>query len=235
MPRPDPDWLSLCELRVELRRSPRRRTVALWVGPQGAVLYAPSGVPRPRLEGFLHEREGWLRGHLSRFAGREPRQPPGEGSPLPLLDGELTLHLRPGLRAARREGELLLAGTEDAGRQLENWYREQALAYFGPLVGEYARRLGGAPGRLRLTNASGRWGSCSANGDIRLHWRLMLAPQRVADYVAAHEVAHLLELNHSVRYWATLARLLPDYREPRAWLRGNGHELSSWGTPGGLS
>ena len=83
-------------------------------------------------------------------------------------------------------------------------------------------------GVLRLTRARGRWGSCTASGDIRLHWRLLLAPEAVARYVAAHEVAHLAQMNHSARYWATLARLMPDYSAPKDWLREHGESLTLW-------
>ena len=81
---------------------------------------------------------------------------------------------------------------------------------------------------VRLTGAGGRWGSCTASGDIRLHWRLLLAPQQVARYVAAHEVAHLAQMNHSPRYWAVLERLMPDYHQPKTWLRDHGETLVLW-------
>ena len=215
-------------VQVEVRRSTRRRTVALRVGPDGAVLYAPSWVPGERLERFVQEREGWLLTQLGRFERRAVRVPLQHGSELPLLDERLTLVLEPGRRAATREGGLLHAGPERLHAQLEAWYREWALAYFTPLVGELAAELGRDATALHLTDAAGRWGSCTAAGVIRLHWRLLLAPARVARYVAAHEVAHLAELNHSPRYWAVLACLMPEYREPQRWLREHGDTLTLW-------
>ncbi|WP_425145818.1 M48 family metallopeptidase [Deinococcus sp.] len=213
---------------VELRRSERRRTVALKVSRDGAVLYAPSGVPSERLQRFLHERQGWLLGHLASFARRAERAPLAEGSELPLLGASLRLYLVPGLRAARQDGDTLQADPERLHAQLEAWYRGQALTYFAPLVRELASELGRPLRSLRLTSASGRWGSCSAAGDIRLHWRLLLAPERAARYVAAHEVAHLAQMNHSPRYWALLERLMPAYREPKRWLKDHGETLTLW-------
>lgn len=220
---------------MELRRSSRRRTLALRVGESGAVLYAPAGVETERLERFLLERQGWLLGHLATFARRE-RVGLSGGSSLPLLGEVLTLRLVPGLKVARRGGQELHADPERLHAQLEAWYSAQALAYFRPLVAELAGTLGAVQARhtplgaVRLTRASGRWGSCTARGDIRLHWRLMLAPEAVARYVAAHEVAHLAQMNHSARYWSVLERLLPGHREARAWLRTQGHTLSLWET-----
>jgi len=225
--------LRVGDVSVELRRSSKRRTVALRVGPGGAVLYAPTTVSAERLERFLHEREGWLLGHLAAFA-RPLRPALGTGSPLPLLGQTLTLEPAPGLKAARREGDALYADPERLHAQLEAWYSRAALEHFRPLVTELAGQLTGMRrqvtplGALRLTRATGRWGSCTASGDIRLHWRLLLAPEAVARYVAAHEVAHLAQMNHSARYWATLARLMPDYSAPKDWLRERGESLTLW-------
>ncbi|WP_407569571.1 M48 family metallopeptidase [Deinococcus altitudinis] len=232
-PEPATTHLRVGDVSVELRRSSRRRTVALRVGPGGAVLYAPVSVATERLERFLHEREGWLLGHLATFA-RNERPALEEGSSLPLLGETLTLHLSPGLAAARRDAHLLSADPARLHAQLEAWYSRAALVYFGPLVQRLTLDLGRQTGKhtplagVRLTRASGRWGSCTAAGEIRLHWRLMLAPERVAHYVAAHEVAHLAQMNHSARYWATLERLMPGYQEPKRWLKEHGESLTLW-------
>ncbi len=225
--------LRVGDVNVELRRSSKRRTVALRVGPGGAVLYAPATVSAERLERFLHERQGWLLGHLAAFA-RPLRPALGTGSPLPLLGQTLTLELAPGLKAARRENATLHADPARLHAQIEAWYSRAALEHFGPLVTELGGQLAGLQrqvtplGTLRLTRARGRWGSCTASGDIRLHWRLLLAPEPVARYVAAHEVAHLAQMNHSARYWATLERLMPDYQTPKNWLREHGESLTLW-------
>ena len=92
----------------------------------------------------------------------------------------------------------------------------------------HAARLGRRFGRVTLRDTRGRWGSCSAAGDLMFSWRLILAPDAVLDYVAAHEVAHLAEMNHSPRFWATLAGLTPEYAAPRDWLRRNGAGLMAY-------
>ncbi|GGR02345.1 hypothetical protein GCM10008957_14130 [Deinococcus ruber] len=223
-----PPRLLVGSVSVEVRRSTRRRTVALKVGRDGAVLYAPSGVPSERLERFLHEKEGWMLGHLAHFQRRRVVAPLEQGSALPLLGDTLTLQLVPGLRAARQEGAMLKADPARLHAQLEAWYRRQALVHFTPLVQTLADQLKRPVRSVRLTGAAGRWGSCTAAGDIRLHWRLLLGPERVAHYVAAHEVAHLAQMNHSQRYWAVLEHLMPDYLESKTWLRDHGETLVLW-------
>src|SRR5690606_4279045 len=89
----------------------------------------------------------------------------------------------------------------------------------------YAVALGRPYGRLTLRDTRSRWGSCSAAGDLMYSWRLVMAPAEVLDYVAAHEVAHLAEMNHSPAFWDVVARLCPDYRRHRTWLRANGGAL----------
>jgi predicted metal-dependent hydrolase len=83
-------------------------------------------------------------------------------------------------------------------------------------------------GRVTLRDTRSRWGSCTSAGDLMFSWRLIMAPSAVLDYVVAHEVAHLAEMNHSDRFWAQVERLFPDHAAPRAWLRRNGAGLHAW-------
>ena len=85
--------------------------------------------------------------------------------------------------------------------------------------------------QVRLRSQSSRWGSCSSTGNINYNWRLILAPPHVLDYVAAHEVAHLVEMNHSPAFWATVERALPDMDRGRAWLKAHGRDLMAWQAP----
>jgi predicted metal-dependent hydrolase len=84
-------------------------------------------------------------------------------------------------------------------------------------------------GRVTIKDTTSRWGSCSAAGDLAFSWRLVLAPAHVLDYLAAHEVAHRLEMNHGPRYWAHVARLRPDYERSEAWLKAHGATLHRYG------
>ena len=95
----------------------------------------------------------------------------------------------------------------------------RALAWYRGRIEEYCHRLGLPVPAVRLSNARTRWGSCSSRSGIRLHWRLVHLSPALIDYVVAHEVAHLVEMNHSPRFWAVVERLYPDWREARAALR----------------
>ena len=95
-------------------------------------------------------------------------------------------------------------------------------------VAAYAETLGRPFGRITLRDPRSRWGSCSSKGDLMFSWRLIMAPPEVLDYVAAHEVAHLAEMNHSDRFWAVCRRLCPETDKHRRWSKQNGAELLAW-------
>jgi len=219
--------LSVGGLPVQLRRS-QRRTVSLRVTAQGLTVYAPERTEEARLRRFVEDKRAWAERHLQQLQQGQPDALPlTDGFPLPYLGQTLTLQAMPGLRGAQRVGTALHAPSEALRTAVEAWYKAEALRLFAPIVQHYAAQLNrGRPlTATRLTNAAGRWGSCTAAGVVRLHWKLLLAPPDILKYVAAHEVAHLAELNHSPRYWAEVARLLPEYRPAERWLKEHGAAL----------
>jgi predicted metal-dependent hydrolase len=122
---------------------------------------------------------------------------------------------------------------EHMARRLTDWLKGEAQRDLAARVAVHARALGVKVSSIHLRSQSSRWGSCSANGRLNFNWRLILAPPFVLDYVAAHEVAHLVEMNHSVRFWATVKRALPDMERGRAWLKAHGAQLMAYGAPDG--
>ena len=228
MPRPAVsvlDDLLVGGLAVTLRRS-ERRSIGLKVTPAGLSVYAPRRVDESRLRQFVEARRSWAEKHL---AAMQRPAPPAlqDGFLLPYLGQTLTLRSVAGLRKAVRVGSELHAPESGPEKAVEAWYRAEAPRVFQPIALHYAAALGrGRPlAAVHLTGATGRWGSCTAAGVVRLHWRLLLAPPGVLHYVAAHEVAHLAELNHSARYWAEVGKLMPEYRGPQRWLKLNGQAL----------
>ena len=114
----------------------------------------------------------------------------------------------------------------DAERALlEKRYREAAKAYIPGRARYYASILGVSFERVRITQTKTRWGSCSAKGTLSFHWKLLLAPEGVLDYVIVHEVCHLKEMNHSPKFWAWVEFLMPDYKEKKEWLSKHGEQL----------
>lgn len=109
------------------------------------------------------------------------------------------------------------------------WYRQEALKYIAPNVLHYAKILGVKFGKIKITSAKKRWGSCSGKGNLNFSWRLIMAPKEIVNYVIAHEVAHLLHKNHSAKFWNCVESLMADYKTHHIWLRRNGFLLDFTG------
>jgi predicted metal-dependent hydrolase len=116
-----------------------------------------------------------------------------------------------------------------AVKRLELWFSKEARTDLEDRVGWHARRLGVKPNRLTIRDQTSRWGSCSTTGALSFSWRLVLAPPAILDYVAAHEVAHLREMNHGPRFWALVRQTCPDMDDAKNWLRIYGMDLHRYG------
>jgi hypothetical protein len=246
--RSEPAEIVFGEKRVayRLQRSARRRTVVLSVDAErGLVVYAPLRASLRSLEQVLREKTRWVLEKLAELerqhAGREPLVC-APGNLMPYRGGWYPL----AVEANGRRRELSVAGgvlwlglpprtltqLEGAGlrgpglrEHLVAGYREAARVVLHERAAHYAPRLGVRPCALRVKDQQRRWGSASAKGALNFNWRLILAPPPVLDYVVVHELVHLRELNHSPRFWAGVAAVLPDYRERQAWLRDHGPTL----------
>lgn len=224
--------------RVELvlRRS-ARRSFALQVDHRGARVAVPLRTSLGEVDRFVHSHGRWLLDRLQARA-QVPTVAPiavEDGGCLPLFGRPLALRLRPGRgaqwRAAADGGEeLVLPAGADPQRALLRALQARALAWYRGRVEEYCHCLGLPVPAVRLSNARTRWGSCSSRSGIRLHWRLIHLPPALIDYVVAHEVAHLVEMNHSPRFWAVVEGLYPAWRSARAQLRAAAAALPVIGT-----
>jgi predicted metal-dependent hydrolase len=112
---------------------------------------------------------------------------------------------------------------------MEDWLKRQARFHLRRKVDGFAQELGVTVSRLTIRDGASRWGSCSSNGSLSFSWRLVMAPSTVLDYVAAHEVAHLREMNHGTRFWRHVERLVGDSQASQDWLRENGSQLHRYG------
>lgn len=192
----------------------------------GPVLTMPVAAPLSLARAFLNDHEDWLRRQLA----TRPRVMIADGTPLPFGDATLTVRHDPAARRARHAGgELWVPGrAEDLAPRVAIFLREAAREACARATDHYCTALGRPARRLTLRDPRGRWGSCTARGDLMFSWRLVLAPRAVLEYVVAHEVAHLAELNHSPRFWAVVARLRPDYAGARDWLKRDGARLHDY-------
>ncbi len=212
-------------IEVSLRRNARARRMVLRVSQTSGtpILTLPRTVPLARARAFVVEQEPWLRGQL---ASCPSRVRVGPGLRLPFRDGEVTLICQPSGRTTLRDDVLSVVGSEAAlPLRAAAVLREAARRRCLTAAEHYARLLDRDFGRITMRDPRGRWGSCSAAGNLMFSWRLIMAPDAVLRYVAAHEVAHLVEMNHSSRFWDVVARVYVDYAEPRAWLRQHGPAL----------
>ena len=201
----------------------RRRTIGISVDADGLSVAAPHHAPWLEIERFLHEKSRWILKKLDDWARAErPIRVGGvRGETFPVGGRMLTLELAQGVRFAELRGDLLrlrLARPFDRAKvrsELIRWLKSHALEVLAPRVSHYATLIGRNMPGLSVSNARTQWGVCTQDGRIRLSWRLVHVPPELSDYVVAHEVAHLLELNHSARFWKVVETLYPDFRAAR--------------------
>ena len=200
----------------------RRRTLGITVDADGLKISAPLRAPWRDIEGFVREKEHWILAKLDEWSvAPKPLRLRGEsGERLPLFGEMVELQMNRG--PVRREGHRLLIPNLNA---LLKWLKAAALDALRPRAGHFAALLGQPAPRVAISNARTQWGVCTEGGSIRLSWRLVHIEPGLADYVVAHEVAHLVELNHSRRFWALVERLYPGWQEARERLELAGAAL----------
>ncbi len=207
----------------QLRRSSRRRTLGLTVTPHEVRIHAPSWTPRAEIETYVVHQHDWLRRAWARMQARAPQPEPSALTDVRYLGRVLALDIQPALFSeVRRHGDTLRVYTPhdtDPLSLIRHWLHARAVRLLAWRLARIARRLGRAPSRFALSNAQTQWGSCTRSGHVRLNWRLVQAPLELIDYVAAHELAHLVHLDHSPRFWAQVAALCPEALARRAELR----------------
>lgn len=210
---------------ITLRRSARARRFSLRVSRlDGRVtLSLPPGARESEAMAFVRQQEPWIRRAL---ADLPQTAPVGLGAVIP-VEGRL-LRLDAGLgRLIRIDGDSLLVpgAAAQAGVRAAAYLKTLARDRLTEASDRYAQMIGRPYSRLTLRDTRSRWGSCTADGALMYSWRLVMAPPAVLDYVAAHEVAHLAEMNHSPAFWAVVARLVPGYALHRRWLKQHGQAL----------
>ena len=214
-------------VEVHLKRSARARRFSLRVSRlDGKVtLSMPLRAREGEALAFLKGNEAWVRQTLSALPG-EALRALGPGSVVPVEGEELVLTPATG-RGVRVEGGLLLVpGAEETmGPRVAAWLKVLARDRLAAASTRYAGLVGRSYTSLALRDTRSRWGSCSPDGRLMYSWRLIMAPAAVLDYVAAHEVAHLVELNHSPAYWRVVTGICPDWKDHRAWLKAHGNTL----------
>lgn len=221
-------------VEVTVKISARARSYRLSVPHHGnPVLTVPKHGRWNEAEAFLNRQVNWLAARLKRAAPRVSFAP-GELVPLRGVGHRIhpTGKLRGRVEVTEIDGEpaLLVPGdAEHIARRLIEWLKAEAHIDLTARSAVHATTLGVEVTSIAMRSQSTRWGSCSSSGKLNYNWRLILAPPHVLDYVAAHEVAHLLEMNHSPAFWDAVEDALPDMSRGRAWLKAHGKDLMAYG------
>ncbi len=212
-------------VELTLRRSLRARRISLRVsGLDGMVtLTLPRGVSEGEALDFAQTKGDWLRAQLRK---RPELVAVSWDTTLPVEGQMLRIEPGTGRRVLPLGDSLCVPGPDHSvASRLQAFLKTLARDRLATASDRYAAALGRSYTRLTLRDTRSRWGSCTTAGALMYSWRLIMAPPDVLDYVAAHEVAHLQEMNHSPAFWSLVRELCPHYAEPRQWLRENGGDL----------
>jgi predicted metal-dependent hydrolase len=227
--------LPLEDLTARLSVNPRARRLSIRIDARAgeAVLIAPSERKLAEVVAFARTKTSWMRERLAERPQGTPIEP---GAIIDLFGKPVRLTATGGAGAARltedADGPLIASGGEGEAyaRRVENLFKRVARETLQTRTDVHLRTLGQRPVKMSIADPKSRWGSCSPhNRSIRYSWRVVMAPPAVIDYLAAHEVAHLVHADHSPAYWSVVQRLIGDHRPHRKWLRENGPALHAVG------
>jgi predicted metal-dependent hydrolase len=221
-------------VRIRRHRQARRYTLRIQATTREVILTMPPRGSLREAKEFAQKHGGWIAARLYRLPEAAPF---ADGTILPLRGVEHRIAHRPGVRGtvwaeSGSDGECLLCVAGEAphvDRRVSDFLRREALRDLEIASRRAAAELGVAIRRISVRDQSSRWGSCSITGVLSYSWRLILAPPFVLDYLAIHEVAHLIEMNHSPRFWRLVHGLCPDAGRAKVWLDAHGTDLHRYG------
>jgi predicted metal-dependent hydrolase len=209
----------------------RRLTLRIDSGGQGLRVTIPPGLHKGEVDRFLHRQQGWLEQRLAKVPDR-PQVRPGIKMPLRGVP-HLIVH-EPGARGTVAVGILdgapvlfVHGDRRHLPRRLADFLKRQAKGDIDALVERHCLAIGKRAKAIRFRDTTSRWGSCTSDGALSFSWRIMMAPAPVINYLVAHEVAHLKEMNHGPKFWKLCAELCPDTDRCKAWLKRNGGALQA--------
>lgn len=216
---------------VSVRENDRAKRITLRLSPSGDMVKVttPGHVGDDSIEAFVQRHRNWLSARLARMPERI-RLEDGAIIPFRGTDHRITASgkLRGVVRSLTNDGQYFLevpGEPESVSRKLLAFLKREARRDLDKAVNRHSAKLGVRPKQLRITDTTSRWGSCSSTRTLSFSWRIIMAPPEVLNYLAAHEVAHLREMNHSENFWTLTRELCPDTDIQKGWLRVNGPKL----------
>lgn len=214
---------------VEVYRSSRRKTARIRVESGLVSVVAPTATTIERLEKVIQDKRSWILQKLAIHREAQPARARSflSGEALPYLGRNYRLKVKRGPYAPvkLKHGRLhvQVPNGSDNPQIVRNavvrWYRTNALRRLEQKTERYSAMIGVDPREVSVRDFKSRWGSCTAKGEVQYNWRIVMAPNRICDYVVVHELCHLVHHDHSARFWQHVGRILPDYEECRAWLK----------------
>ena len=221
---------------VEVVRTNRLRTATIKVVGNKVVISVPKLLSDARIKDLLVKKSSWIKKKLIDHA-QIPMPKPKE-----FVNGESFQYLGKNYRLKAIKGaqagvklnrgyievttkKSIKATDKVIREQLINWYMDLAIVRFKEKTFKYAKQLDVIPKSITVRDYKSRWGSCSVKGDISFNWRVILAPQQIVDYVVVHELSHMIQHNHSLKYWKLVEKLMPNHKEHKEWLKVNGSRL----------
>jgi predicted metal-dependent hydrolase len=236
---PDPAHLDVAHngevYRIAINRSARSRRFTLRVrtASRDVLLTMPARASLTSAREFAERHSAWIGARLARLPRPVAFEPMAK---TPLRGVDHTIVHRPAQRGvvwveAGAHGPLLCVAGErpHVGRRVADFLKREAMKDIEAAVFRHAKTIGVQPKRIAVRDTVSRWGSCSSSGRLSFSWRLILAPPYVLDYLAAHEVAHMVHMNHSPKFWAVVGRASPDVKRAEAWLKAHGASLHRYG------
>jgi predicted metal-dependent hydrolase len=232
-PQPETRTLNVAgrPMLLTIRQNERATRITLRIEPGGRALKMtiPRGLALREINAFLDRHQGWLLTKLSKFSNETGLSDGGE---IALRGVAHRIRHTGGLRglteAVERDGVAMLSVSglpEHVGRRIATFLKKEARKDLERLVALHAGTIRASVSSISMKDTRSRWGSCSSTGNLSFSWRIVMAPPMVIDYLAAHEVAHLREMNHGPRFWALCRKLCPHMKEAKAWLKRHGSHL----------
>lgn len=231
--------LTVDDLHLELKRSARRKTVQITVERDGQlIVMAPPDVPEESLSAFVREKKFWIYTKLAekdRLQCHVPKKQFVDGEGFLYLGRSYRLRLTDDHKEPLRlhQGRFLMRhdATGDGKAHFIRWYSQQGKKWLQGRVGLFTSRMEVAPAGIKVQSLGYRWGSCGKGDWLYFHWKTILLPAHIAEYVLVHELAHLHEDNHTPQFWNRVARVMPDYELRKAWLAERGMEVEGLDEP----
>jgi len=222
--------LTIDDLHFEVHRSPRRKTVQITVDRGGELLLtAPEVCSTRSMEKFVREKRFWIYTKLAEketLACESPTKKYVSGEGFPYLGRSYRLLLvdRQDLAVKLDHGRFMMrrAEAEHGRAQMIRWYMERACTWLERRVARYQGRVGVQPVAVKVQDLGFRWGSCGKGGRLNFHWRSILLPPRIIEYVIVHELVHIVEPHHTPAFWRRVERAMPDFAVRKQWLAHKG-------------